>query len=58
MKDAYAESGFGPGYTYNESIFRFRIDHIFCSPEFGVLDCKIIKDKASDHYPVIAKIKI
>lgn len=58
MKDAYAESGFGPGWTYNESFFRFRIDHIFCSPYYKVLDCNIVKVAASDHYPVIAKIQI
>ena len=58
MKDAYAEAGLGPCWTYNESLFLFRIDHIFCSPDYQVLDCEIIKNKASDHYPVIARIKI
>ncbi|MBN2765532.1 MAG: endonuclease/exonuclease/phosphatase family protein [Paludibacteraceae bacterium] len=58
MLDAYAQTGFGPGYTYNETIFRFRIDHIFCDSSFEIYDCEIIKNKASDHFPVVAKIKI
>ena len=39
-----------------------RIDYIFCSKEFKVLDAKIIKNeltnRASDHYPVTALLEI
>lgn len=58
MKDAFAESGFGLGWSYNESIFRFRIDHVMCSPEFNVIECKIGKPQGSDHYPVVSKINL
>jgi endonuclease/exonuclease/phosphatase family metal-dependent hydrolase len=39
-----------------------RVDYIFCSPDFEVEDARVIKneltEKASDHYPVIAQLKL
>jgi endonuclease/exonuclease/phosphatase (EEP) superfamily protein YafD len=53
LNDVYAEAASGPGFTYNENHFYFRIDHIFASDGFRVLKCKVDRSiKASDHYPV------
>lgn len=53
LNDAFVETGAGPGFTYNQDHFYFRIDHIFASPAFRVLECKVDRSiRASDHYPV------
>lgn len=53
LNDAYAEAGFGPGITYNQSHMYFRIDHIFTSPAFRILQCKVDRSiRESDHYPM------
>lgn len=53
LTDAYVQAGTGPGFTYNQNHFYFRIDHLFVSSSFRVLDCKVDRSiKASDHYPV------
>ena len=39
-----------------------RIDYIFCSGNFKIIDAKIIKkitaEKASDHYPIYSVLEI
>ncbi len=53
LQDAYAEAGFGPGFSYNRDLIYFRIDHVFVSSSFKVLNCKIDRSiSISDHYPV------
>ena len=53
LNDVYAEAASGPGFTYNENHFYFRIDHIFASDGFRILKCQVDRSiKASDHYPV------
>lgn len=53
LNDAFVEAGAGPGFTYNQNHLYFRIDHIFTSPAFRVLECKVDRSiRASDHYPV------
>lgn len=53
LNDAFVEAGAGPGFTYNQNHLYFRIDHIFASPAFRVLECKVDRSiRASDHYPV------
>ena len=53
LQDAYAEAGFGPGFSYNRDLIYFRIDHVFVSPSFKVLSCKVDRSiSVSDHYPV------
>ncbi len=55
MKDAFVERGTGLGWTFNESIFRFRIDHIFFDPVFELINFKLDnKVFHSDHFPLIA----
>jgi hypothetical protein len=52
LKDAYVSTGFGPGITYHEDLFLFRIDHIFHSPNIKAYQTKVDKVKFSDHYPL------
>lgn len=53
LQDAYEEAGFGPGISYHQNRFYFRIDHIFAGSAFRVLQCKTDRSLyASDHYPV------
>lgn len=53
LDDAFVTAGAGPGFTYNQNHLYFRIDHIFVSPAFRVIECKVDRSiRASDHYPV------
>lgn len=53
LGDAYAESGVGPGISYNRSIFRFRIDHILHSSDMKAYSATVdSRLRLSDHYPV------
>lgn len=58
LKDAFAETGTGLGWTFNQFIYRFRIDYLMYDPEFKVVDFNVDKYKASDHYPVNCKLNI
>lgn len=57
MKDAYAEQGFGPGITYHENGFWFRIDHILYGKAFTAVQSSIDRVTYSDHYPLRATLK-
>jgi len=52
MEDAYVDTGFGPGITYNENRFYFRIDHILHSKGIEAYNCKVDRIKLSDHFPI------
>jgi endonuclease/exonuclease/phosphatase family metal-dependent hydrolase len=52
IKNAFTEKGFGLGKTYNGDFPNFQIDYIMASPQFDVLNYKIIEKKLSDHYAV------
>lgn len=52
LSDAFASTGFGPGITYHEDFFLFRIDYIFNSPNMKAYKTKVDKVTYSDHYPV------
>lgn len=58
MKDAYPQSGFGPGITYNKDFFWFRIDHIMYSPNLKLEKAKIDWKRHSDHFPIKAWIRL
>lgn len=57
LSDAYAETGFGLGWTYNQSIYRFRIDYILYD-NMRIVDYVRGDLKSSDHYPVMATLDI
>jgi endonuclease/exonuclease/phosphatase family metal-dependent hydrolase len=52
MKNAFREKGVGLGRTYNGNFPNYQIDYIMTSPQFDVINYKIIEKKLSDHYPV------
>ncbi len=52
LEDAYAETAFGPGITYHESHFWFRIDFIMHSKNMKAYKCTVDKVDFSDHYPI------
>lgn len=52
LKDAYVSTAFGPGITYNEYLFLFRIDYIMHSENVKAYRSKVDKIKHSDHYPL------
>ncbi len=59
LKDTWQEVGRGPGTTFREHHFWFRIDHIFHSSHFKALDATVRKDILySDHYPIQATLQL
>jgi endonuclease/exonuclease/phosphatase (EEP) superfamily protein YafD len=60
LRDSFVTAGRGYGYTYGAFTkvrHRYvRIDHIFVSPQFGVVRSVAGTDEGSDHCPVIADI--
>jgi endonuclease/exonuclease/phosphatase family metal-dependent hydrolase len=52
LVDSFAESGNGPGVTYNQNFFWFRIDHILHSPNMKSYLTTVDNVRYSDHYPV------
>jgi endonuclease/exonuclease/phosphatase family metal-dependent hydrolase len=52
LRDSFTESGNGYGYTFNEKLFWFRIDHIMHSKDFSAYRFRIDKVNYSDHFPV------
>ena len=59
LADAYADTGFGPGISYNQNFFFFRIDNILHSPNLEAFNCRVDRSvKLSDHYPIYCYFKI
>lgn len=59
LTDCFMEAGNGLGLSYNRRGFNFRIDHFLCSQHFTPITCVIDnKMDASDHYPLISRLKI
>lgn len=52
LKDAFVSSGFGPGITYNQDYFYFRIDYILHSKNIKAYNCTVDNVAYSDHYPL------
>jgi len=58
LRDCYAESGCGPGISFNKKGFNVRIDHIFCSDHFQPYGCQVdSKADFSDHNPISCSLK-
>lgn len=55
--DAFASTGFGPGITYHENKFWFRIDYIMHSEEIESFNAEVGSAKYSDHYPLTAYLR-
>lgn len=59
LKDAYTESGNGPGWSYNQNGMYFRIDHILISDSFNSYNAKVDKyGQESDHYPIFCTLEM
>jgi len=58
LGDAYEESGIGPGVTFNQSAFRFRIDHILHSSNIKAYEAAVDNVSYSDHYPIYCRLKL
>ena len=56
LEDAFMEKGEGFGKTYARGPIPFRIDYIFHSEQLKTRGFKVLDEKLSDHYPVIAEI--
>lgn len=55
MRDAYAETNFGPTFTYNLHLFYFHIDQMLYRGNLEALSLKVGKINTSDHYPLIGE---
>ncbi len=58
MQDAFIKKGFGIGRTYVNLSPTLRIDYIFASQQFNVLQSKHINLPYSDHHPVMADFQL
>jgi endonuclease/exonuclease/phosphatase family metal-dependent hydrolase len=59
LTDAFPESGFGMGWTFNEKYFHFRIDYVmFDASQFELIKYQSDKVKYSDHYPILCTFNI
>lgn len=54
LLDAWADTGFGPTYTFNAHHLYVKIDHILYRGDMKVLSCRRDKKGDSDHYPLVA----
>ncbi len=58
LTDCYVSSGNGPGWSFNEKGFNFRIDNIYCSKDWQAYGAKVDnKAEGSDHYPLYCWLK-
>lgn len=54
MRDAWADTGFGPIYTFHAHYLYVKIDHILYRGNLKPLSCRRDKEGESDHYPLVA----
>ncbi len=57
LSDAFRVAGDGWGMTYHTRFPFARIDYIFVSEEWEVVDADVVKATLSDHLPVVAKLR-
>jgi endonuclease/exonuclease/phosphatase family metal-dependent hydrolase len=57
FNDAFLEESSGIGATFYKILPLLRIDYCLVDKRLKVTNCTVIKQKLSDHYPVIADIK-
>ena len=54
MKDAWANAGLGPTYTFRAHHLYVKIDHILYRGDWRLLSCRRDKAGESDHFPLVA----
>lgn len=57
LSDSYIQTGEGNATTFHGFKFPIRIDYLFHSDDFEVINSKVIRKKFSDHFPVIVSYK-
>lgn len=58
MKNAFTEQGGGLGRTFSGISPVLRIDNIFVDNRMNVLQFGLVKKKLSDHFPIVADVKM
>lgn len=58
LQDTFVEAGNGFGRTFNFKFFPVRIDFILADKDFEVNSFKTFDAELSDHYPIMAKLKL
>ena len=58
FQDTFLEEGTGFGRTYKLWKFPLRIDYILADPDFEVLSHQNFDIRLSDHYPVMARLRL
>ena len=58
LRDAFVQAGNGFGRTYDFKFFPVRIDFVLVDDAFEINGFKTFDVKFSDHYPVMAKVKL
>ncbi|HKK11338.1 MAG TPA: endonuclease/exonuclease/phosphatase family protein [Flavobacteriaceae bacterium] len=58
LLDAFVEAGNGFGRTFNFKFFPVRIDFILADNSFDINGFKTFDVELSDHYPIMAKLKL
>ena len=58
MQDAFLKKGFGLGRTYSGISPTLRIDYILAGEQFSVVQFQRIVRQLSDHYPLVADLKL
>ena len=57
LRDAWADAGCGPTYTFHAHHLYVKIDHILYRGDMRVISCRRDKEGESDHYPLVATIE-
>lgn len=57
LRDVFRVAGDGWGMTYHTRLPFARIDHIFVSDEWEIVDADVVDAYLSDHLPVVAKLR-
>ena len=57
LQNSFAEKGSGISRTFTGISPTLRIDNIFADKQFDILQFTRVKEKLSDHYPIIADIR-
>ena len=58
LQDTFLEKGQGFGRTYDLLRFPIRIDYILADPKFEVLSHQNFDEPLSDHYPIMATLRL
>ncbi len=57
LQDAFLEKGFGIGVTFYKIAPTLRIDYCLADKRFKIINCTVINQKLSDHYPVLTDMQ-